>query len=105
MQPAVLAKRIANMKSPVVVDVRTGIEFRAGHIPGAVNAPIWKILLGLTTLPSDRQAEMVVLCALGPRAIIAKAILGIIGYRNLSLLSGHMAAWRNSGLPMEQDER
>ena len=99
MQPQELANKIAAGKAPQIIDVRTGFEFRSGHITGALNAPIWKIMLRLTALPADKQTAMVVLCELGPRAVIAKAILGFIGYRNISLLDGHMAGWRRSGLP------
>ena len=45
MQPQELANRIAAGKPPAVIDVRTGFEFKPGHIPGAINAPIWKIML------------------------------------------------------------
>ncbi len=102
MEPRELAQRIASNQAPAVIDVRTGFEFRAGRIPGAINAPIWKILLGLAALPSDKQAELVVLCELGPRAMMAKALLGLLGYRNVTLLTGHMAAWRRAGLPLEK---
>lgn len=105
MQPQELAKRIAQGQPPTVVDVRTGIEFRRGHIPGAINAPIWKIMLKLVSLPQDKHTELVVLCELGPRAVMGKALLGLLGFRNVTLLSGHMAAWRSSGLPMKKDER
>ncbi len=101
MQPQELAEKIAKGESPAVVDVRTGFEFKAGHIPGAIHAPVWKILLKLVTLPRDRQTELVVLCELGPRAVMGKVLLGLFGYRNVSLLTGHMAAWRRLGLPLE----
>ena len=104
MQPKELAQRIASGKAPAIIDVRTGFEFKAGHIPGAINAPVWKILLRLAALPQDLSAELVVLCELGPRAVIGKALLGFLGYRNVTLLAGHMAAWRRSGLPMNKDE-
>lgn len=102
MQPEELAKRMAAGQAPAVVDVRTGFEFRAGHIPGAIHAPVWKILLRLAVLPPDRQAELVVLCELGPRARMGQALLGFLGYRNVSLLDGHMAGWRRSGLPLDK---
>ena len=100
MEAQELAGKIASGHPPVVVDVRTGFEFKAGHIPGAINAPVWKILLRLVSLPQDKNAELVVLCELGPRAVMGKALLGLLGFRNVTLLSGHMAAWRRSGLPM-----
>ena len=104
MQPRELADKIAHGQPPAVVDVRTGFEFRAGHIPDAIHAPIWKILLKPAALPQDKNAELVVLCELGPRAVMGKVILGLLGYRNITLLAGHMAAWRRLGLPMKKDE-
>ncbi len=101
MQPQDLAKKIAAKKAPTVVDVRSGIEFRRGHIPGAVHAPAWKILLRLAPLPSDKGAELVVTCEHGPRAQIAQALLNSRGYRNVVLLDGHMAGWRRAGRPQE----
>lgn len=100
MHPKELAEKIAQGNPPAVIDVRTGFEFKAGHIPGALNAPVWKILLHLVPLPRDKNTELVVLCELGPRAVMGKALLGLFGYRNVSLLAGHMSVWRRSGLPM-----
>jgi len=97
MQPQELANRIKTKNSPAIIDVRSGFEFRAGHIPGAIHAPSWKILLLLARLPSDKNAELVVTCEHGPRAQMAKGILEIRGYRNVKLLSGHMFAWRKAG--------
>jgi len=100
MQPMELAEKIKRGHPPTVVDVRTGFEFKAGHISGAINAPVWKILLRLVSLPQDKNTELVVLCELGPRAVMGKSLLGLFGYRNVTLLAGHMAAWRRLGLPM-----
>jgi hydroxyacylglutathione hydrolase len=105
MKAEELAKKIALGKAPAIVDVRTVFEFRAGHIEGAIHAQTWKILLRLAPLPDDKGAEMVLLCELGPRAMIAKALLGAFGYRNVSLLSGHMTGWRRSGLPLVKQVR
>jgi len=100
MDPRILAEKMASGQPPIVIDVRTGFEFKAGHIPGAINAPVWKILLRIVSLPQDKNAELVVLCELGPRAMVGKALLGFLGFRNVTLLTGHMAAWRRSGLPV-----
>lgn len=97
MQSKDLAKRIRSHQQPTVVDVRSGFEFRSGHIPGAIHAPAWKILLRLAKLPADRNAELVVTCEHGPRAQLAKGLLSALGYRNVTLLEGHMAGWRQAG--------
>ena len=102
MQAKDLAKRIKSKQAPCVVDVRSGFEFRGGHIPGAVHAPLWKILLRLAPLPKDKEALLVVTCEHGPRAQMAKSLLGAVGYRRSDLLEGHMSAWRRAGLPLEK---
>jgi len=33
---------------------------------------------------------------------MAKALLAIYGYRNATLLKGHMLGWRRAGLPIEK---
>jgi hydroxyacylglutathione hydrolase len=102
MQPKELLKRIKSKQPPVIIDVRHGFEFRNGHIPGAIHAPTLKILFRLARIPSDKHTELVVTCELGPRAQIAKALLGVFGYRNVTLLEGHMASWRQAGRPQEK---
>ena len=102
MQPQELLKRIKSRQAPAVIDVRSGFEFRTGHIPGAIHAPTWKILLRLVRIPSDKNAELVVTCEHGPRAQLAKGLLGTFGYRNVTLLAGHMAGWRQGGYSQEK---
>ena len=102
MEPRMLAEKITSGQPPAVIDVRTGFEFKGGHIPGAINAPVWKILLRLVPLPQDKNAELVVLCELGPRAMMGKALLGLLGFRNVTLLTGHMSEWRRLQLPMDK---
>lgn len=102
MQPHELLKQIKSKQPPTVLDVRSGIEFRSGHIPGAIHSPSLKILLRLARIPSDKNAELVVTCEHGPRAQLAKGLLGFLGYRNVTLLEGHMAAWRQASRPQEK---
>jgi len=102
MQPEELLKRIKLNQAPAIIDVRHGFEYNNGHIPGAIHAPAWKILLRLAHIPADKNAELVVTCELGPRAQIAKTLLGALGYGNVTLLEGHMARWRQSGHPQER---
>jgi hydroxyacylglutathione hydrolase len=102
MQPKELLKRLKAENPPVIIDVRTGFEFRSGHISGAIHTPTWKILLRLAHIPADKNSELVVTCEHGSRAQIAKGLLGFLGYRNVTLLEGHMASWRQVGHPQEK---
>ena len=102
MQAKELAQRIKSKKAPVVIDVRSGFEFNSGHVPGAIHAPSLKILLKLAKLPEDKNTELVVLCEHGPRAMMAQGLLGMYGYRNVTLLEGHLSGWRRAGLAVEK---
>ncbi|GFO53831.1 sulfurtransferase [Geomonas sp. Red276] len=102
MEAKVVLEKMRSKRQPVILDVRTGFEYNSGHIPGAVHAPSWKLLVKMVNLPSDKNSEIVVTCEHGPRAAMASSILGLYGYRNVSLLSGHMAEWRRNRFPIEK---
>jgi rhodanese-related sulfurtransferase len=97
-----LLKRIESKSAPVIIDPRSEIEFKRGHIPGAINAPVRKILLYRANLPSDRSLEMVIACMHGQRAVMAKWLLALYGYRNTALLEGYLEGWQKAGLPLEK---
>jgi hydroxyacylglutathione hydrolase len=102
MQASELLERIKSNKPPVVVDTRSEFEFKRGHIPGAINAPVRKILLNRATLPENKKREMVVHCEHGQRAAIARFLLGLYGYRNTAPLEGDLEDWKKAGLPLER---
>jgi rhodanese-related sulfurtransferase len=97
-----LATRVKRNSAPPVIDVRSGIEFKHGHIPGAIHAPALRILLRMAHLPDDKNAELVLTCEHGPRAQMAQRILAVYGYRKTTLLDGRMAGWKRAGLPLEK---
>ena len=96
-----LEKSIRAKKSPAVLDVRTWMEYNSGHIEGAFHAPLSK-LFGVAKAEAPTKNELLVLvCEHGPRAQLALALLKMRGYKNLTLLSGHMSQWRASGRPLK----
>ena len=101
MQAGELARKIKGGTPPSILDVRSGFEYRAGHIPGAIHAPMMKILLRLTKLPKDKGQLLVLTCEHGPRARLVKSVLAKAGYAKLEMLEGHMAGWRQAQLPLE----
>ena len=102
MQASDLLQRIRSNSAPLIIDPRSEIEFQRGHIPGAINAPVRKILLNRANLPQDRNREMVIGCMHGQRAVAAKWLLGLYGYRNMELLEGYIEGWMKAGLPVEK---
>jgi rhodanese-related sulfurtransferase len=102
MKASELTQRINSNSAPQVIDARSGLEFKRGHIPGAIHAPVLKILLKRARLPEDKNSELVITCEHGPRALMAKCLLATYGYRHTTLLKGHMLGWRRAGLPEEK---
>jgi rhodanese-related sulfurtransferase len=97
-----LLQRIESKRPPVIVDPRSTLEFGRGHVPGAINTPIWKLALNKATLPPDRNCEMVVACMHGQRAWLARKMLAMRGYRNMDFLDGWLEGWVKAGLPWER---
>ncbi len=102
MKATELLERIESRSAPVIIDARMGIEFKRGHVPGAVHVPFQMALLRSAGLPKDKDLEMVIYCGHGPRAWIAQKLLAARGYGNTGLLEGHMKGWREAGLPLEK---
>ena len=66
--------------APVIVDARTSIEYKHGHVPGAISAPLGKVLVNTAQPPNE---PMVVTCHGGERAWIARKVLAHRGYRQI----------------------
>lgn len=79
-----------NTPDAVLLDVREADEFRAGHIPGAVNQPLSEI--DRIGIPGDRI--LYVYCLRGPRSKKAVGILTRMGYTAKSI--GGIAAYQGT---------
>lgn len=83
----------------VVLDVRSGAEFRAGHIPGALHIPLGRLSGAVAVL--DRDSALVVHCQGGARSPMALSVLRKMGFRNVANFSGGFADYQRQGLPVE----
>jgi Rhodanese-related sulfurtransferase len=89
-----LAQLIAsNEPAHFLVDVRTPVEYAAGHIPSAVNLPVDEI--GDRQPTEDRGALIVVYCASGRRSARSKTILEHLGYTQVVDFGG-ISRWTGS---------
>lgn len=82
-----------------VLDVRAADEYRAGHIPGALNVYAGRIMESQGSIPRDKA--VVVHCAAGDRSSLAVSALTAAGHRNLLNLTGGIKQWREQGYPLE----
>ena len=79
-----------------VVDVRQASEYRAGHVPGAINIELWQV--PTVDLP---EGPMTVMCGHGERAMTG-ASLAARRRTDVVVLDGGPDTWSSAtGLPLE----
>lgn len=83
-----------------VLDVRPAEEYRAGHLPGAVNIPLSELEGQLGKLP--RSKEVVAYCR-GPYCVLAFEAVARLRKKGLKArrLEDGLPEWRRRGLPVE----
>ncbi len=83
-----------------VLDVRPAEEYRAGHLPGAVNIPLAELEGQLNKLP--RSKEVVAYCR-GPYCVLAFEAVARLRKKGLKArrLEDGLPEWRRRGLPVE----
>ena len=67
----------------ILIDVRTPEEYEAGHLEGAINIELTKIIRSPELLPQDKRSHLIVYCAGGPRSRQAHYELRNMGYFNV----------------------
>lgn len=87
---------------PIIIDVRSSMEYKAGHIPQAQHIPFWKSFTTDALDNNEKQDAVILYCEHGPRAGIAKFAYFMAGFKNIRYVEGHMTAWRKADLLMEQ---
>jgi rhodanese-related sulfurtransferase len=88
----------AGEAKPLIVDVREPSEFEAGHIDGALLAPLGNVEEKLAAVEKGR--EIVLVCRSGNRSGKAYRRLEARGYTNLTNLEGGMVAWQKLEYPV-----
>jgi rhodanese-related sulfurtransferase len=97
-----LLGRLNSAQPPVLLDVRTTVEYAGGHIAGAINIPHEQLPARAAELAAHRERDIVIYCRSGVRAGHAARALQQSGFVRLALLSGHMQGWHASGRPIHR---
>ncbi|MFD3415509.1 rhodanese-like domain-containing protein [Streptomyces cyaneofuscatus] len=87
----------------VLLDVREEAEWRTGHAPGAVHAPLADLAAGAAIPVVALEWPLVVICRSGHRSQQAAKLLTERG-ADAADVKGGMIAWAAAGLPVI-DER
>jgi len=85
----------------VILDVRDQNEFRAGHIPGAMNISRGLLEFQVSGKVPDKSAPLLVYCKTGGRGALAGQTLQNLGYKNVTNMDGGWVGWEKAGYPVE----
>jgi len=96
------AVQMINRRDAVVIDVRDGGDYAAGHITNARNIPEGQIADRMKELEKFKSRPIIVSCNTGNRSAIASGILRKSGFNEVFSLRGGIAAWRQASMPLEK---
>jgi glyoxylase-like metal-dependent hydrolase (beta-lactamase superfamily II) len=100
--PAELQSLRQGRPAPFVLDVRNALEFEGERIEGARLIPLDELSERIGEVPD--QADVVVVCRTGVRALAAAETLARAG-RRARVLEGGMVAWRRARLPVREGQK
>ncbi len=92
---------IARAEHREIVDVRSGAEWKTGHIPEARHIFLGAMLEGIRDLPRDTPIALH--CGSGTRSSIAASIMQAHGFTDVANVIGGFHAWEAAGLPIESE--
>ncbi|MCC6363555.1 MAG: MBL fold metallo-hydrolase [Bryobacterales bacterium] len=93
-----VAEELAGEDPPILLDIRSPLEWASRHIAGSVNVPLNHLQERIDEIPRHRR--IAVLCAGGYRSSIAAGILHQYGVTHLMEMAGGLAAWEAAKLPV-----
>ena len=99
--PTITAQALASDRPDAILFVDTSQDFSRGHVPGAHWAPRGWLEWQVAEHVASKDARVAVTCGDGRQSLLAAATLRSMGFANVGVLDGGMAAWREAGLPVE----
>lgn len=96
---------IWNHQEAIFVDARSTVNYKRGHIPGAINLPINRIIPYLKMLPTDKETPIITYCGniYCPNAHQLMEVLLERGYQNVRFFPRGIKGWQALGYPLETE--
>lgn len=94
--------KLRQSEDHVVVDVRTEKEFKAGHIPGAINLDVNATDFDAKLAKLNKSKTYMVHCMVGHRSAKAGGKFLAAGFTNVLDFTPGLKAWEQAGKPVEK---
>ena len=97
-----LREMLAEPEPPLVLDVRTSLEFggELGHIEGALNIPLDEISSRIEELNDHQHRSIAIVCHTDRRSAAAALLLAKHHFTGVHVLRGGMTTWNRQGHPV-----
>lgn len=96
-----LSTRLGGANPPLLLDVRTPMEFNAGHIPQAQLVPLGELKKRLEHLKIQHpDREVAAVCRSGSRSLHATIVIKKAGFATVFNVTGGMIHWQGQGYPV-----
>ena len=89
-----------NDEKSVVVDVSAAADYNKGHIVGARNIAVSRLIEGDPEVKKLKDAKVLLVCKLGQTSIQAAKNLKKLGCADLAVLKGGMQQWLSDQYPV-----
>ena len=96
-------RRAVDGGSARLIDVREDNEWEEAHARGADHLGKGIIERDIEKLVPDKDAELILYCGGGYRAVLAADSLGKMGYTNVASMAGGWRAWVEAKAPIDED--
>ena len=91
---------MVNHNNALVLDVRDGKDFKAGHIVDALNIPYATFDERASELEAHKQRPIIIVCKMGQHACAVGGKLKALGFEDVHRLGGGMSEWTATNLPV-----
>jgi rhodanese-related sulfurtransferase len=96
-----LQAKLAGNHPPVVIDIDASRDYSQGHVPGALWLARGWLEFRIGDIAATQEEPIALTCQDGVKSTLAGAVLKRLGYTDVSVLDGGVAAWKRAGLPLE----
>ena len=94
------ATLLLNKDQGIIVDLRDKKEFSEGKITGALHIPFANLKERATELEKYKDKQIILVDKMGQHSGMAGKTLKAEGFENVCRMSGGIAEWKNSNMPL-----
>jgi rhodanese-related sulfurtransferase len=94
------AARLIQESKPLILDVRTKMEYAKGHIENSILIPLQALQARIEEISRYKNQEILVYCATGNRSTVASKIMIDSGFRKITNMRYGIADWARSNYPI-----